>query len=232
MVPDVTGATLRKVIVEHLRSLQQAVWRRLVESGQYTSWTFSQRVRAAKLAHSLGSGWRRLDNAVVESFWARMETESLDTRWRTRTELSTEIFDGIEVLYNRTRRRSALGMLAPIAYEKLHSDDTHCRLIPARRVHGWGDRPGRPINGVVRSVALPTSFEKRRDVRSDGAVTCGAFRMTLSLAGMRGEGYKRIRRPVSHDSMAAYASRRARWPAQAGTGGGCPARKASSITPR
>ncbi len=80
-------------------------------------------MRAAKLAHSLGSVGDALDNAVVESFWARMQTELLDTRrWRTRTELSTEIFDWIEVFYNRTRRHSALGMLAPIAYEKLHAD--------------------------------------------------------------------------------------------------------------
>jgi transposase InsO family protein len=28
------------------------------------------------------------------------------------------------VFYNRTRRHSSLGMLAPIAYEKLHADDT------------------------------------------------------------------------------------------------------------
>ena len=92
---------------------------------QFTAWTFSQRVRAADLAHSLGSVGDAFDNAVVESFWARMQTELLNTRkWRTRTELSTEIFDWIEVFYNRTRRHSSLGMLAPIAYEKLHADNT------------------------------------------------------------------------------------------------------------
>ncbi len=90
---------------------------------QYTAWTFSLRVRAAGLAHSLGSIGDAFDNAVVESFWARMQTELLNTRkWRTRTELSTEIFDWIEVFYNRTRRHSRLGMLAPIAYEKLNAD--------------------------------------------------------------------------------------------------------------
>jgi putative transposase len=92
---------------------------------QFTSWTFSQRVRTAKLAHSLGSIGDAFDNAVVESFWARMQTELLDTRrWRTGTELSTEIFDWIEVFYNRTRRHSSLGMLAPMTYEKLHANDT------------------------------------------------------------------------------------------------------------
>ena len=92
---------------------------------QYTSWTFSQRVRAARLAHSLGSIGDAFDNAVVESFWARMQPELLNTRkWRTRTELSTEIFDWIEVFYNRTRRHSGLGMVSPIAYEKLHTNNT------------------------------------------------------------------------------------------------------------
>jgi putative transposase len=92
---------------------------------QYTSWTFSQRVRSGGLAHSLGSVGDAFDNAVVESFWARMQTELLNTRkWRTRMELSAEIFDWIEVFYNRSRRHSGLGMLAPIAYEKLHGDNT------------------------------------------------------------------------------------------------------------
>lgn len=92
---------------------------------QYTSWTFSQRVRAAGLAQSLGTVGDAFDNAVVESFWARMQTELLNTRkWRTRTELSTEVFDWIEVFYNRTRRHSSLGMVAPLSFEKLHSNNT------------------------------------------------------------------------------------------------------------
>jgi putative transposase len=92
---------------------------------QYTSWTFSQRVRAAGLAHSLGTIGDAFDNAAVESFWARMQTELLDTRkWMTRVELSTAIFDWVEVFYNRTRRHSSLGMLSPAAYESLHDDHT------------------------------------------------------------------------------------------------------------
>ena len=64
---------------------------------QYTSWTFSQRVRSAGLAHSLGTVGDAYDNAAVESFWARMQTELFNTRtWATRVELSTAIFDWIE----------------------------------------------------------------------------------------------------------------------------------------
>lgn len=93
---------------------------------QYTSWTFSQRIRDAGLAHSLGTIRDAFDNAVVESFWGRMQTELLNRRkWKTRIELSTAIFDWIEVFYNRTRRHSSLGMLSPIAYERLHQHETN-----------------------------------------------------------------------------------------------------------
>jgi putative transposase len=88
---------------------------------QFTSWTFSQRIRSAKLVQSIGTVGDAFDNAVVESFWGRMQTELLDRqRWTTRVELSTAIFDWIEVFYNRARRHSSLGMLSPVAYEKLH----------------------------------------------------------------------------------------------------------------
>jgi transposase InsO family protein len=92
---------------------------------QYTSWTFSQRVRAAGLAHSLGTIGDAFDNAMVESFWGRMQTELLNTqKWKTRVELSSAIFDWIEAFYNRVRRHSALGMMSPIAYEKINSTRT------------------------------------------------------------------------------------------------------------
>jgi len=93
---------------------------------QFTSWTFSQRVRSAGLAHSLGTIGDAFDNAMVESFWARMQTELLNTRkWRTCVELSSAIFDWIDAFYNRTRRHSALGMMSPIAYEKLNNQHTN-----------------------------------------------------------------------------------------------------------
>ncbi len=54
-----------------------------------------------------------------------MQTELLNTRkWSTRVELSAAIFDWIEVFYNRTRRHSSFGMMSPVAYEKLHADNT------------------------------------------------------------------------------------------------------------
>lgn len=118
-----------------------------VESAQYTSWTFSQRVRGAGLAHSLGTVGDAFDNAAVESFWGRMQTELLNTKkWRTRTELSTEIFDWIEVFYNRTRRHSSLGMLAPVAYES-YTPTTPAPPDSHKPVQHQGDTSHGPLHG-------------------------------------------------------------------------------------
>jgi putative transposase len=92
---------------------------------QFTSWTFSQRIRSAGLAQSLGSVGDAFDNAAVESFWGRMQTELLNTKkWSTRVELSAAIFDWIEAFYNRIRRHSSLGMLSPVAFEQRHTNQT------------------------------------------------------------------------------------------------------------
>ena len=54
------------------------------------------------------------DNAMMESFWARMQVELLDRRrWRTRIELANAIFEYLEVFHNRQRRHTALGMRTP-----------------------------------------------------------------------------------------------------------------------
>ncbi len=93
---------------------------------QFTSWAFSQRLRKANLVQSLGAVGDAFDNAMVESFWARLQTELLNTRkWKTRTELSTAIFDWIEIFYNRTRRHSSLGNISPAEFEKRHQQQPH-----------------------------------------------------------------------------------------------------------
>ncbi|WP_438295874.1 IS3 family transposase [Streptomyces sp. HUAS TT7] len=51
-------------------------------------------------------------------FGARGQVELLHRRrWRTRMELSTALFEYLEIFHNRQRRHSALGMLGPVEYE-------------------------------------------------------------------------------------------------------------------
>jgi transposase InsO family protein len=51
---------------------------------QFTSWTFTERARRAGLLPSPGTIGDPYDNAVIESFWGRMQTELLNRqRWKT-----------------------------------------------------------------------------------------------------------------------------------------------------
>ncbi len=91
---------------------------RPLEPEQFTSWVFSQRAKASGLVPSMGGVGACYDNAMIESFWSRMQVELLDRRrWRTRIELANAIFEYLEVFHNRQRRHSSLGMLSPIEFE-------------------------------------------------------------------------------------------------------------------
>jgi len=92
---------------------------------QFTSWAFTRRAIDSGLLPSMGSVGDCFDNAVIESFWSRMQVELLDRqRWRTRVELANAIFEYLEIFHNRQRRHSALGMLSPIEFENRHQPTT------------------------------------------------------------------------------------------------------------
>jgi putative transposase len=85
---------------------------------QFTSWAFTQRARDSGLLPSMGAVGTCYDNAMIESFWSRMQVELLDRQhWRTRVELASAIFDYLEIFHNRQRRHSALMMLTPVEFE-------------------------------------------------------------------------------------------------------------------
>ena len=66
------------------------------------------------------------DDAMVESFWGRLQVEVLNRqRWKTRIELATAIHDYIELFHNTRRRHSALNMLTPNEYEHHHQTINH-----------------------------------------------------------------------------------------------------------
>lgn len=88
---------------------------------QFTSWAFTDRAKQSGLVPSMGSVGDCYDNATIESFWGRMQTELLNRkRWRTRIELANAIFEYLEIFHNRQRRHSSLGMRTPIEYELHH----------------------------------------------------------------------------------------------------------------
>lgn len=59
------------------------------------------------------------DNAVAESFFKTLKAELIrERRYSTRDEARFEIFEYIEVFYNRQRKHSANGYLSPFTYEQ------------------------------------------------------------------------------------------------------------------
>ena len=84
----------------------------------------SQDYRAVLTKHQIQASMSRkgncYDNAAMESFFGTLKTELIHHRhYLTRLEAKTDIFEYIEVFYNRYRRHSTLGYLAPVAFEKL-----------------------------------------------------------------------------------------------------------------
>ena len=92
---------------------------------QLTSWAFTRRAVDSGLLPSMGSVGDCFDNAMIESFWSRMQVELLDRkRWSTRIELASAIFEYLEIFHNRQRRHSALSMLTPLEFEARHQPTT------------------------------------------------------------------------------------------------------------
>jgi transposase InsO family protein len=73
--------------------------------------------------HMVGSMSRKgncYDNAPVESFFGPLKTELVfHQQYATRTEARPDLFEYIEVFYNRFRRHSALGYKSPVKFEAL-----------------------------------------------------------------------------------------------------------------
>jgi putative transposase len=58
------------------------------------------------------------DNAVVESFFSNLKNELVHHRtFATRDQARAEIFDYIEIFYNRQRAHASLRYVSPVDYE-------------------------------------------------------------------------------------------------------------------
>ena len=118
--------SLAKEIV--LDALLMAVWRRkptspvLVHSdqgSQYGSDDWFRFCKSNNLEPSMSRRANCWDNAVAESFFSSLKKERVKKRvYRTRELARADIFDYIEVFYNRKRRHSHLGGISPEQFEQ------------------------------------------------------------------------------------------------------------------
>ncbi len=103
--------------------------RRSIESGQFTSWGFTENVRNYGLMGSMGTIGDCYDNAPMESFWGTMQIELLNReKWRTKIQLSIAIADYIEHFYNAERMHSSIDNLTPNEFHDPQSKETQTEL--------------------------------------------------------------------------------------------------------
>ena len=110
-----------------LDALRMALWRRRPLAGlihhsdrgvQYACGEYQRALAAQQIRCSMSRKGDCWDNAVAESFFATLEWELIErSDWHTRREAERDIFNYIEVWYNRERRHSTLGYLSPADYE-------------------------------------------------------------------------------------------------------------------
>ena len=77
---------------------------------QYASPLFQDKLKDYGMICSMSRKGNCWDNAPTESFFGSLKNERVhDTRYATRAEAIADLFDYIEVFYNRSRRHSTLG---------------------------------------------------------------------------------------------------------------------------
>ena len=84
----------------------------------YTSGAYQRLLMHAGLRPSMSRKGNCYDNAVVESFFSTLKNELVHERnYHTREEAQADIFEFIEVFYNRRRLHQTLGYVSPIQFE-------------------------------------------------------------------------------------------------------------------
>lgn len=89
---------------------------------QYASGDYRQALGDAGLIASMSRRRNCYDNATMESFWATLKLELVyRSCFETRAQARLQIFDYIEMFYNRQRAHSALDYHSPVDFETLNN---------------------------------------------------------------------------------------------------------------
>lgn len=108
-------------------ALMMALWRRGFPRGvlchsdrgsQYCSEDYQKMLKEYGLICSMSRKGNCWDNACAESFFHTLKTELIySERYKTRESAKQSVFQYIEVYYNRVRRHSSIGSIAPMVFE-------------------------------------------------------------------------------------------------------------------
>lgn len=125
----VVGMSMSKFITKELvlGALNQATMNRKIRNGlvchsdkgsQYTSADFQSFLKVRGITSSMSGKGNCYDNAVAESFFHTIKTElTRFSKYETRQEAKNDIFEYVQIFYNKKRRHSYLGYLSPDEFE-------------------------------------------------------------------------------------------------------------------
>lgn len=87
---------------------------------QYTSNMVRKLLAENGFKQSMSSTANCYDNAITETFFATLKKELVyQKKFTTREEAKNEIFEYIEIYYNRKRQHSSLNYLSPLVFENM-----------------------------------------------------------------------------------------------------------------
>lgn len=88
---------------------------------QYASSSYQECLKQNSMIQSMSRKGNCYDNAYVESFFATLKKELIYKKsYQTIEELRFELFDYIEVFYNRKRSHSSLDYMSPVEYKNVN----------------------------------------------------------------------------------------------------------------
>jgi putative transposase len=88
---------------------------------QYASGDFQDLLKDNKVTCSMSRKGNCWDNACVESFFGSLKNEWVRGKiYETFDDAKKDIFNYIEMFYNRKRRHESLGYVSPVVYEEMH----------------------------------------------------------------------------------------------------------------
>ena len=89
---------------------------------QYASDHYQRALDAEGIVCSMSGVGQCGDNAPVESFFGRMKCEiAASELFATKVQAKAEIFEYLEVFYNRVRLHSSLGFVSPVEFERTYN---------------------------------------------------------------------------------------------------------------
>jgi transposase InsO family protein len=96
---------------------------------QYASDEYRARLQKYQMITSMSRKGNCYDNACIESFHSVLKKEFIYcTRFKTKAQAQQEMFEYIEIFYNRKRIHSALDYVSPVQFENHYYQQL--RLFP------------------------------------------------------------------------------------------------------